>query len=51
MPRTPEQLEQAAAEAEAWLDELDPRELEKPAARTPDDMRDLGQAVIDHANA
>ena len=24
MPRTPEELEQAAAEAEAWLDQLDP---------------------------
>lgn len=35
MARTQAQLEQAAAEAEAWLDSLD------PAAEPADDIRDL----------
>jgi hypothetical protein len=48
MPRTREQLEQAAAAAEAWLDELDP-------ATTPaediNDLRAIAQAVTEVAAA
>lgn len=48
MPRTREQLEQAAAEAAAWLDQLDP-------ATTPaediDDLRAIAEAVTDVAEA
>lgn len=32
MPRTREELDQAAADAERWLDEMDPTELDAPAA-------------------
>ncbi len=32
MPRTRAQLEEAAARAEAWLDDLDPAVLDTPAA-------------------
>ena len=32
MPRTRAQLEEAAARAEAWLDDLDPSVLDTPAA-------------------
>ena len=48
MPRTREQLEQAAAEAEAWLDQLDP-------ATTPaediSDLRAVAEAVVSVAAA
>lgn len=40
--RTPEQLAQAAAEAEAWLDALDP---DQTPARDADDLRAVGIAV------
>lgn len=47
MPRTREQLEQAAAEAEAWLDGLGPdAEVEDPA-----DLRAIAIAVRDIAAA
>lgn len=47
MPRTPEQLKQAAAEAETWLDSLgDDVEVEDPA-----DLREIAKAVGDVAAA
>jgi hypothetical protein len=48
MPRTREQLEQAAAEAEAWLDSLDPAET---PAEDPRDLRRIGLALADVAKA
>lgn len=44
MPRSRAQLEQAAAEEEAWLDELDPTELSKPEADATD-LRRVGVAL------
>ena len=43
MPRTREQLEQAAAEAEAWLHQLDP---ETTPAEDVSDLRAVAEAVI-----
>lgn len=48
MPRTREELEQAAAEAEAWLDALDP---ETTPAEDVADLRRIGSALGDVANA
>ncbi|MGQ0776551.1 MAG: sigma-70 family RNA polymerase sigma factor [Pseudonocardiales bacterium] len=44
MPRTRAQLEQAAADAEAWLDTLDPNELDSPDADATD-LRRIGTAL------
>jgi hypothetical protein len=47
MPRTPEQLRKAAAEAETWLDALgDDVEVDDPA-----DLREIAKAVGDVAAA
>ncbi|MDQ3989818.1 MAG: sigma-70 family RNA polymerase sigma factor [Actinomycetota bacterium] len=46
MPRTREELERAAADAEAWLDSLDPETVE---AEDPNDLRRIGLAVRDAA--
>ena len=48
MPRTRHELEQAAAQAEAWLDSLDPDTT--PAEETAD-LRRVGLAVGDVATA
>lgn len=48
MPRTREQLDQAARDAEAWLDSLDPAET---PAEDPRDLRRIGLAVKDVAAA
>jgi hypothetical protein len=48
MPRTREQLEQAAAEAEAWLDQLDP---ETTPAEDISDLRAVAEAVVSVAAA
>jgi hypothetical protein len=48
MPRTRKQLEQAAAEAEAWLESLDPAET---PAEDPRDLRRIGLALADVAKA
>jgi len=48
MPRTREELERAAADAEAWLDSLDPETVE---AEDPNDLRCIGLAVRDAAAA
>lgn len=48
MPRTREQLEQAATEATAWLDSLDP--VTTPA-EDPQDLRRIGLALVDLAAA
>ncbi len=48
MPRTREELERAAADAEAWLDSLDPETVE---AEDPNDLRRIGLAVRDAAAA
>lgn len=48
MPRTREQLEQAATEATAWLDSLDP--VTTPA-EDPQDLRRIGLALVDVAAA
>lgn len=48
MPRTREELERAAADAEAWLDSLDPETAE---AEDPNDLRHIGLAVRDAAAA
>lgn len=50
MPRTRAQLEQAAADAEAWLDNLDPSELDSPAADATD-LRRIGAALTATASA
>lgn len=42
MPRTREELEQAATDAEAWLDSLDP---EATPAEDPADLRRIGLAL------
>ena len=42
MPRTREELEKAAADAEAWLDALDP---DTTAAEDPADLRRIGIAL------
>ena len=47
MPRTREQLQQAAAEAEAWLDTLDPADT---SVEDPRDLRRIGLALTDVAN-
>lgn len=46
MPRSAEQLEQAAADAEVWLDSLDPASLQ---TEDPVDLRRIGLAVIAQA--
>jgi acyl transferase domain-containing protein len=47
MPRTPEQLKQAAAEAEAWLDSLgDDVHIEDPT-----DLREIAKTVAEVAAA
>jgi len=50
MPRTRQQLEQAAADAEAWLDQLNPDDptvtVEDPAA-----LRGIAHAMTDVATA
>lgn len=48
MPRTAEELEQAAADAEAWLDSLDPDDL---AAEDTSDLRAIAKAVADIGGA
>ncbi|MGH9041340.1 MAG: sigma-70 family RNA polymerase sigma factor [Acidimicrobiia bacterium] len=48
MPRTREQLEQAAAEAEAWLDRLDPDTVD---AEDLSDLRAIAEAVANVAAA
>jgi hypothetical protein len=50
MPRTREELEAAAADAERWLDEMDPVVLADPASRA-DDLRDVGAALAEVAAA
>ncbi len=42
VPRTQQQLEQAATDAEAWLDALDPATT---AAEDPADLRRIGRAL------
>ncbi len=42
MPRTREELERAAAEAESWLDSLDPAAM---PAEDPSDLRRIGLAL------
>jgi DNA-directed RNA polymerase specialized sigma24 family protein len=44
MPRTRAQLEQAAADAETWLDTLDPSELDNPDTDATD-LRRIGTAL------
>jgi hypothetical protein len=46
MPRTREELEQAASAAEAWLESLDPR---MSPAENPSDLRRIG--LVDEAVA
>jgi hypothetical protein len=46
MPRSPAELEQAAADAEAWLDALDPSELK---SEDISDLRAITQGVADLA--
>ena len=48
MPRTAAELEQAAADAEAWLDGLDPKDL---VAEDISDLRAIARAVADLASA
>jgi hypothetical protein len=48
MPRTREELERAAAEAEAWLNSLNPDET---PAEDAADLRRIGLAVIARADA
>lgn len=48
MPRTRKQLEQAAADAQAWLDSLDPATTQ---AEDPRDLRRIGLALGDVAAA
>jgi len=50
MPRTKEQLEQAAADAERWLDDMDPAELDKPETDATD-LRRIGLALATLASA
>lgn len=53
MPRTREQLEQAAAEAEAWLDELEQADPAVVMAGMEDlsDLRAIAEAVLAVAGA
>jgi len=44
MPRTREQLKQAAADAEAWLDQLDPN-ADDVEVDDPKDLRDIAYAL------
>lgn len=44
MPRTREQLENAVAETEAWLDNLDPMALAAPESDAAD-LRAIGEAL------
>lgn len=44
MPRTRQELERAAADAEAWLDSLDP---ETAPAEDPVDLRQIGLALAE----
>jgi hypothetical protein len=44
MPRTREHIGQAARDAERWLDERDPTELNSPDAETSD-LAELGSTV------
>jgi hypothetical protein len=46
MPRTPDQLEEAARAAEAWLNAVDPADLD---GEDPVDLRRLGRAVMNRA--
>lgn len=48
MPRTRQQLERAAVDAEAWLDSLDPADT---PAEDPRDLRRIGLALTDIAKA
>jgi len=48
MPRSPAELEQAAVDAEAWLDTLDPSELH---GEDISDLRAITQGVADLAAA
>lgn len=48
MPRTREQLQQAADDAERWLDSLDPDAIASPAADATH-LRRIGAAVSAHA--
>lgn len=48
MPRTRDELEQAAADARAWLDSLDPSTT---PAEDPRDLRRIGLALGDVAAA
>lgn len=48
MPRTQEELKKAAREAEAWLDSVDPAELE---AENTDDLRAIAVALASVADA
>lgn len=48
MPRTRDELEQAAADARTWLDALDPSTT---AAEDPRDLRRIGLALGDVAEA
>lgn len=48
MPRTPEQLRQAALDAERWLDSLDATAISSPDADASD-LRRIGRAVVDTA--
>ncbi len=45
MPRTPEQLHQAAEDVERWLDSLDPAAISAPEADASD-LRRIGRAVM-----
>lgn len=47
MPRTREELERAASEAESWLDSLDPAAT---SAEDPADLRRIGLALRGLAN-
>ncbi len=49
MPRTREQIEQAAADAEAWLDRVDPDELGPPEDTA--DLRRIAAALAQVAEA
>lgn len=48
MPRTQEELRKAALEAEAWLDSVDPAELE---AEPTDDLRAIAVGLASVADA
>ena len=50
MPRTREQLEKAAADAERWLDAMDPAELDRPGTDAAD-LRRIGVALSAVASA